>query len=172
MATTSSARREIVRCERNLWMAQESRLTLSACKVLNDLCRIQVKEAADGDRLTPGLALVAPGNVHMTLAKRGSEYRVYIQDGPRVCYQRPAVDVLFESVAVAAGRDAIGVLLTGMGADGAQGMLKMQRAGAKTIAQDEASCVVFGMPKEAIRAGGVDRVLTLDRIPQAILASL
>jgi two-component system chemotaxis response regulator CheB len=137
---------------------------------LNDLCRIQVKEAADGDRLTPGLALVAPGNFHMTLAKRGGEYRVSIQDGPRVCYQRPAVDVLFESVAVAAGRDAIGVLLTGMGADGAQGLLKMQRAGAKTIAQDEASCVVFGMPREAIRLGAADRVLPLDRIASELMA--
>ena len=136
---------------------------------LNDLCRIQVKEAADGDRLRPGLALVAPGNFHMTLAKRGSEYRVYIQDGPRVCYQRPAVDVLFESVAVAAGRDAIGVLLTGMGADGAQGMLKMQRAGAKTIAQDEASCVVYGMPREAIRLGAADRVLPLNRIANELM---
>ena len=137
---------------------------------LNDLCRIQVKEAADGDRLTPGLALVAPGNFHMTLAKRGSEYRVSIQDGPRVCYQRPAVDVLFESVAAAAGRDAIGALLTGMGADGAQGMLKMQRAGAKTIAQDEASCVVFGMPREAIRLGAADRVLPLNRIASELMA--
>ena len=136
---------------------------------LNDLCRIQVKEAANGDRLRPGLALVAPGNFHMTLAKRGSEYRVSIQNGPRVCYQRPAVDVLFESVAVAAGRDAIGVLLTGMGADGAQGMLKMQRAGAKTIAQDEASCVVYGMPREAIRLGAADRVLPLNRIANELM---
>jgi two-component system chemotaxis response regulator CheB len=137
---------------------------------LNDLCRIQVKEAADGDRLTPGLALVAPGNFHMTLAKRGSEYRVSIQDGPRVCYQRPAVDVLFESVANAAGPDAIGALLTGMGADGAQGMLKMKRAGAQTIAQDEASCVVFGMPREAIRLGAADRILPLNRIASELMA--
>jgi len=137
---------------------------------LNDLCRIQVKEAVDGDRLTPGLALVAPGNFHMTLAKRGGEYRVSVQDGPRVCYQRPAVDVLFESVATAAGRDAIGALLTGMGADGAQGMLKMKRAGAKTIAQDEASCIVFGMPREAIRMGAVDQILPLNRIASELIA--
>jgi two-component system chemotaxis response regulator CheB len=137
---------------------------------LNDLCQINVKEAADGDRLTPGLALIAPGNFHMTLIKRGGEYRVSVQDGPRVCYQRPAVDVLFESVAAAAGRDAIGALLTGMGADGAQGMLKMKRAGARTIAQDEASCIVFGMPREAIRLGAVDQVLPLNRIAGELMA--
>jgi two-component system chemotaxis response regulator CheB len=137
---------------------------------LNDLCRIQVKEAADGDRLTPGLALVAPGNFHMTLRKRGGEYSVAVQDGPRVCYQRPAVDVLFESVASAAGRDAIGALLTGMGADGAEGLLKMKRAGARTIAQDEASCIVFGMPREAIRMGAVDQVLPLNRIAGELMA--
>jgi two-component system chemotaxis response regulator CheB len=137
---------------------------------LNDLCRIQVKEAADGDRLTPGLALVAPGNFHMTLRKRGSEYSVAVQDGPRVCYQRPAVDVLFESVASAAGRDAVGALLTGMGADGAEGLLKMKRAGSKTIAQDEASCIVFGMPREAIRLGAVDHVLPLNRIAGELMA--
>jgi len=137
---------------------------------LNDLCRIQVKEATDGDRLTPGLALIAPGNFHMTLAKLGSEYRVAVKHGPRVCYQRPAVDVLFESVAACAGRDAIGALMTGMGADGADGLLKMKRAGAKTIAQDEASCIVFGMPREAIRLGAVDHVVPLKRIANEILA--
>jgi two-component system chemotaxis response regulator CheB len=137
---------------------------------LNDLCRIQVKEAADGDRLTPGLALVAPGNFHMTLRKAGGEYRVSVQNGPRVCYQRPAVDVLFESVASAAGPNAIGALLTGMGADGAEGLLKMKRAGAETIAQDEASCVVFGMPREAIRLGAVDHVLPLNRIAAELMA--
>lgn len=137
---------------------------------LNDLCRIQVKEASHGDRLTPGLALVAPGNFHMTVRKAGGEYRVSVQDGPRVSYQRPAVDVLFESVASAAGRDAIGALLTGMGADGAEGLLKMKRAGAKTIAQDEASCVVFGMPREAIRLGAVDQVLPLNRIAAELMA--
>ncbi len=137
---------------------------------LNELCRIRVKEASDGDRLSPGLALVAPGNFHMKLVKRGGEYRVSVQDGPRVCYQRPAVDVLFESVASAAGRDAIGALLTGMGADGAQGMLKMKRTGARTVAQDEASCVVFGMPREAIRLGAADRVVPLQRIADELMA--
>jgi two-component system chemotaxis response regulator CheB len=106
----------------------------------------------------------------MTLTKRGGEYRVSVQDGPRVCYQRPAVDVLFESVASAASGDAIGALLTGMGSDGAAGLLKMKRAGARTIAQDEASCVVFGMPREAIRMGAVDRVLPLNRIALELMA--
>ncbi len=137
---------------------------------LNDLCRIQVKEAADGDRLTPGLALIAPGNFHMTLAKRAGEYYVSVKDGPRVCYQRPSVDVLFDSVASTVGRDAIGALLTGMGSDGAEGLLKMKRSGARTIAQDEASCVVFGMPCEAIRKGAADRVLPLDRVAGELIA--
>ena len=137
---------------------------------LNDLCQIRVKEAADGDRVLPGQALVAPGNFHMTLKKRGGEYRVAIQDGERVCYQRPSVDVLFDSVAAVAGADAIGAILTGMGADGAQGMLKMKRAGARTIAQDEASCVVFGMPREAIRMGAADQVLPLRRIAAELMA--
>jgi two-component system, chemotaxis family, protein-glutamate methylesterase/glutaminase len=130
---------------------------------LNDLCRIQVREAADGDRVMPGLALIAPGNFHMTLQKRGG-YSVAVHGGERVCYQRPSVDVLFDSVATAAGADAIGAILTGMGADGAKGMLKMKRAGARTIAQDEASCVVFGMPREAIQLGAVDHVLPISRI--------
>jgi two-component system, chemotaxis family, protein-glutamate methylesterase/glutaminase len=137
---------------------------------LNDLCKLRVKEAADGDRVTAGLALIAPGNFHMTLRKTGGEYRVSIQDGPRVCYQRPSVDVLFESVAQVAKGDAIGAILTGMGSDGAQGMLKMKQAGARTIAQDEASCVVFGMPREAIRMGAVDRVLPLYRVASELTA--
>ncbi len=136
---------------------------------LNEVCRIQVKEAADGDRVLPGLALIAPGNFHMTLRKRGAEYCVSVHDGPRVCYQRPSVDVLFESVAEAAGKDAIGVLLTGMGSDGAQGMLRMKRAGARTVAQNEASCVVFGMPREAIRLGAADQVLPLARISAELM---
>jgi two-component system chemotaxis response regulator CheB len=137
---------------------------------LDALCRLRVKEAADGDRLEPGLALIAPGNFHMTLCKAGGEYRVSVQDGPRVCYQRPSVDVLFESVAQTAKSDAIGAILTGMGSDGAQGMLKMKRAGARTVAQDEASCVVFGMPREAILAGAVDRVLPLHRVAAELTA--
>jgi two-component system chemotaxis response regulator CheB len=137
---------------------------------LNGLCRLRVKEAADGDRLTAGWALIAPGNFHMTLRKTGGEYRVAIQDGPRVCYQRPSVDVLFESVAQVAKGDAIGAILTGMGSDGAEGLLQMKRAGAQTLAQDEASCVVFGMPREAIRLGAVDRVVPLQRVAAELTA--
>jgi two-component system chemotaxis response regulator CheB len=137
---------------------------------LNELCAIRVREAEDGDQLELGLALVAPGNFHMLLKRSPTGYRVEIKDGPMVCYQRPAVDVLFHSVAQAAGANATGAILTGMGSDGAQGMLAMKKAGARTIAQDEASCVVFGMPKEAIRHGAVDRVLSLSAIPGAILA--
>jgi len=137
---------------------------------LDNLCRIEVKEAADGDRVFAGRALVAPGNLHMTVARSGREYRVSIQDGPRVCYQKPSVDVLFNSVTQVAGADAIGVLLTGMGADGAQGLLKMKQAGARTIVQDEATCVVFGMPREAIRLGASDRVLPLQRIAAELVA--
>ncbi len=137
---------------------------------LNELCAIRVREAEDGDKVEPGLALVAPGNFHMLLQRSPSGYRVEIKDGPMVCYQRPAVDILFHSVARAAGSYATGAILTGMGSDGSQGMLAMKKAGARTIAQDEASCVVFGMPKEAIRVGAVDRVLTLSAIPGALLA--
>jgi two-component system chemotaxis response regulator CheB len=137
---------------------------------LNDLCRIHVREAVDGDRVLAGQALIAPGNFHMTLQKRGGEYSVAVRNGERVCYQRPSVDVLFDSVASVAGGNALGALLTGMGADGAQGMLKMKRAGARTIAQDEASCIVFGMPREAIRMGAVDHVLPLQRIAAELMA--
>ena len=137
---------------------------------LNDLCAIRVREAVDGDKVEPGLALVAPGNFHMLLKRSPTGYQVEIKDGPMVCYQRPAVDVLFHSVAQAAASSATGAILTGMGSDGAQGMLAMKKAGARTIAQDEATCVVFGMPREAIRHGGVDRVLPLSAIPGAILA--
>jgi two-component system, chemotaxis family, protein-glutamate methylesterase/glutaminase len=131
---------------------------------LDKICRIRVKEAADGDPLVPGSALIAPGNFHLTVRKLGGSYRAVVRDGAPVQYQRPSVDVLFESLAKEAGREALGVILTGMGADGASGMLAMKQAGARTIAQDEASCVVFGMPREAIRMGAVDEVLPLDRI--------
>jgi two-component system, chemotaxis family, protein-glutamate methylesterase/glutaminase len=136
---------------------------------LNDLCAIEVKEAEDNDTVRPGLALVAPGDFHMLLRRSGGRYRVEVKTGPRVCYQRPSVDVLFLSVAAAAGAEGIGVLLTGMGADGAQGLLKMRQAGARTIAQDEASCVVFGMPREAILLGAATHGTPLDAIPATIL---
>lgn len=144
--------------------------SLAFANRLNDLCKLRVKEAADGDRLTAGLALIAPGNFHMTLRRAGGEYRVSVQNGPRICYQRPSVDVLFESVAAVAKGDAIGAILTGMGSDGAQGLLKMKRAGARTLAQDEASCVVFGMPREAIRVGAADRVVPLHRVAAELTA--
>jgi len=136
---------------------------------LNQVCALEVKEAADGDCLAQGRALVAPGNLHMLLRKSPDGFHVQIKDGPQVCYQRPSVDVMFASVAEAAGAHATGVILTGMGSDGASGLLRMKRAGAHTIAQDEATCVVFGMPKEAIRLGAADRVLPLSMIPEAIL---
>lgn len=143
--------------------------TTSFAERLDSLCQIKVKEAEDGDSVLPGHALVSPGNYHMVMRRSGARYYVNIKGGPLVCHQRPAADVLFNSVAAYGGANVIGVILTGMGKDGAQGMLKMHEAGAKTIAQDEASCVVFGMPKEAIAAGGVDKVVPLDDIAQGIL---
>jgi two-component system chemotaxis response regulator CheB len=137
---------------------------------LSSLCRIEVKEAAHGDRVLPGRALVAPGGRHMALL--GSvvgQQSVMISDGPLVSGHRPSVDVLFSSVARVAGRDAVGVILTGMGGDGAEGLLEMKRAGAATIAQDEKTCVVFGMPKEAILLGAADDVLPLPQIAAAML---
>jgi two-component system chemotaxis response regulator CheB len=137
---------------------------------LNQICAMQVKEATDGDEVAPGRALVAPGDFHMRLVRSGGIYRVRVESGARVCYQRPSVDVLFASVAESAGKYAVGVLLTGMGADGAQGMLTMRTRGARTIAQDESTCVVFGMPKEAIKLGAAQQVVPLPRIPHAILS--
>jgi len=146
--------------------------TTSFAERLDSLCPIRVREAMDGDSVLNGEALIAPGNFHMVLKRSGSRYYVNIKEGPRVHHQRPAVDVLFHSVAKVAGSNAVGVLLTGMGADGAQGMLEMKQVGARTIAQDEASCVVFGMPKEAIKLEAAERVAPLDRIPQEILHCL
>ena len=131
---------------------------------LNSLCQFAVREARDNDSVAPGLALIAPGNYHMILRRSGARYYVEVKTGPMVHHQRPAVDILFKSTAKYAGANAIGVILTGMGADGAEGLLEMKRAGAGTIAQDEQSCVVFGMPKEAIKMGAADRVLPLDQI--------
>ncbi len=136
---------------------------------LDSMSALVVREAKDGDAVHAGLALVAPGDYHMLLRKSGGQYHVGIKTGPRVCYQRPSVDVLFRSVAEAAGGEAVGVLLTGMGADGAQGLLSLRRAGAATIAQDEATSVVFGMPREAIQLGAAGQVLPLPAIAGAIL---
>jgi two-component system, chemotaxis family, protein-glutamate methylesterase/glutaminase len=137
---------------------------------LNEMCAIEVKEAEDGDCVRPGRALIAPGDLHMVLRSCGGRLQVNVKTGPRICYQRPSVDVLFQSVAESAGARAVGVLLTGMGADGAQGLLRMRQAGAHTIAQDEASCVVFGMPREAIRRDAACQVLPLPRIAHAMLS--
>jgi two-component system, chemotaxis family, protein-glutamate methylesterase/glutaminase len=138
---------------------------------LNDMCAFEVKEAADGDELRKGLALVAPGDYHMLLQKSGGRYSVQVKTGERVCYQRPSVDVLFISTAEAAGSKATGVLLTGMGSDGANGLLRMRQAGARTMAQDEATCVVFGMPRAAIALGAAEEVHSLHAMPQAMLAA-
>lgn len=145
------------------------RFTRTFADRLNTLCRISVKEAEDGDSVLPGHALIAPGNYHMTLVRSGARYSVKLNQDPPVNRHRPAVDVMFDSVARYAGANTIGVILTGMGGDGARGMLAMKQAGAFNIAQDEASCVVFGMPKEAIKLGAADKILPLEDIPAAIL---
>jgi len=139
---------------------------------LNVSCRIEVKEAVDLDRVLEGRALIAPGNRHLLLRRSGGHYRVEVADGPLVSRHRPSVDVLFRSVAMAAGSNAVGVILTGMGDDGAAGLLEMRQAGAKTLAQDEDSCVVFGMPKEAIQRGAVDEIVGLERMAPVMLRSL
>jgi len=136
---------------------------------LDGLCAIEVKEAQNNDSILPGRALIAPGNHHLLLRRSGARYYVEIKDGPLVCRHRPSVDVLFRSAARYAGANAVGVLLTGMGDDGARGMLELKNAGAHTIAQDEATSVVYGMPKEALRLGGVSQVLALPKIPASLL---
>ena len=137
---------------------------------LNGLCQIEVLEAKNGDRVIPGRALIAPGGKHMMLKRNGAQYVVDVADGPLVNRHKPSVDVLFRSVAKFAGANALGIIMTGMGDDGARGLKEMHDAGAKTIAQDEASCVVFGMPKEAIKLGATDLTLPLDQIPAAIIS--
>lgn len=139
---------------------------------LNGFCSITVKEAEDGEYLAVGKALIAPGNKHLEIRRSGALYYVKLLDGPMVFHQRPAVEILFNSIAKYAGQNAVGVILTGMGKDGAQGLLNMRRAGAKTIAQDEKTSIVFGMPKEAIEIGAVDKVKPLDAITQTILDML
>jgi two-component system chemotaxis response regulator CheB len=136
---------------------------------LDGLCSITVKEAETNDSVLRGRALIAPGNKHLLLKRSGARYYVEIKEGPLVCRHRPSVDVLFRSAARYAGPNAVGVILTGMGDDGARGMLELKQAGALTFAQDEATCIVFGMPKEAIRRNAVDKVLPLESIATAIL---
>lgn len=146
--------------------------TSAFARRLDGLCGVAVKEARDGERVLPGHAYVAPGGRHLLLARCGANYVTEIADGPPVSRHRPSVDVLFRSAANCAGKNALGVILTGMGDDGAAGMLEMRRAGAHTIAQDEESCVVFGMPREAIARGGVVEVAALRDIPHRVIAHL
>ncbi len=143
--------------------------TTSFAQRLNQTCPMEVREAQDNDVLEPGVALIAPGNRHMLLQQNGAHYLVRLKHGPAVNHQRPSVDVLFQSVAQSVGNDAVGVLLSGMGADGAKGLLAMHEKGAYTLAQDEQTCVVFGMPKEAIRLGAVDRVAPIEHMSGAIM---
>ena len=138
---------------------------------LNGLCQIEVREAKHGDRVIPGRALIAPGGKHMMLTRSGAQYTVEVVDGPLVNRHRPSVDVLFRSCAKFAGRNALGIIMTGMGDDGARGLKEMVDAGADTVAEDESTCVVFGMPKEAIKLGAARTVLPLNRIPEAIVAA-
>jgi len=148
------------------------RFTKTWAARMNSLCRISVKEAEDGDSVLRGHALIAPGNYHMTLVRSGVRYMVRLNQNPPVNRHRPSVDVTFASVAKLAGVNSVGIILTGMGNDGAVGLLQMKLAGAYTIAQNESTCVVFGMPKEAIQAGAVDEVLPIGDIPNALLRQL
>ena len=148
------------------------RFTAAFAERLNQLCQIEVLEARNGDRVIPGRALIAPGGRHMLLTRSGAQYQVEIRDGPPVSRHRPSVDVLFRSVAHAAGSNALGIIMTGMGDDGARGLKEMREAGAHTLGQDEDSCVVYGMPKEALKRGAVERMLPLGEIPAAILAGM
>ncbi|MFA5626670.1 MAG: chemotaxis response regulator protein-glutamate methylesterase [Thiohalomonadaceae bacterium] len=136
---------------------------------LDGICKIEVKEASNNDRVLPGRALIAPGGKHMVLRRSGAQYFVEVLDGPLVNRHRPSVDVLFRSAAKVAGKNALGIIMTGMGDDGAAGLLEMQKAGACTIAQNEATCVVFGMPKEAIKLGAADKIIALNDIPREIV---
>ena len=145
------------------------KFTASFAARLNSLCQIEVREARNNDRVLPGLALIAPGGKHMMLTRSGAYYHVQVIDGPLVNRHRPSVDVLLRSVARFAGRNATGIIMTGMGDDGARGLKEMFDAGADTVAQDEASCVVFGMPKEAIKLGGAKRILPLSDMHLAVL---
>lgn len=143
--------------------------TTAFSRRLDEACAVSVKEAENNDSVTPGRVLIAPGNYHMILRRSGARYYVEIKDGPMVHHQRPSVDILFKSTARYAGANAVGVILTGMGADGAQGLLEMKQAGARTLAQDEQSCVVYGMPKEAVRIGAVEKELPLGDMAEEIM---
>lgn len=145
--------------------------TAAFAERLDALCKIEVREARNGDRVMPGRALIAPGGRHMLLKRSGAQYQVDIVDGPPVSRHRPSVDVLFRSTARSAGSNALGIIMTGMGDDGARGLKEMLEVGARTLGQDENSCVVYGMPKEAFKIGAVEREIPLQKIPEAILAA-
>jgi len=145
--------------------------TAAFAQRLNSVCEVTVKEAQNNDRVMPGLVFIAPGGKHLLLRRSGAQYRVEVKDGPLVTRHKPSVNVLFRSVATAAGNNAIGIIMTGMGDDGAKGLKELHDTGALTIGQDEDSCVVYGMPKEALKAGGVDAEIPLDKIPELIVAS-
>lgn len=146
-----------------------AKFTASSSERLDSLCAVNVKEAKDGDSVVNGRVLIAPGNCHMLLKRRGVRYYVQVKSGPLSHRQRPSADVLFKSVADYAGANAVGIILTGIGADGADGLLKMRQAGANTIAQNERSCVVFGMPREAIKLGAAEKVIVLREIAKTAL---
>jgi two-component system chemotaxis response regulator CheB len=143
--------------------------TKSFADQLNTICEVTVKEAVNGERVMRGHAYIAPGGKHMKLYRSGAKYLIKIEDGPLINRHKPSVEVLFNSVALHAGQNAVGIIMTGMGRDGAEGLLKMKEAGARTIAQDEKSCVVFGMPKEAIKLGAADQVMPLEDMPRRVL---
>lgn len=145
------------------------KFTAAFAQRLNSICGIEVREAKHGDRIRPGLALIAPGGQHLSITRNGAYYQAVVKPGPAVNRHCPSVDVLFRSVAKVAGANAIGIIMTGMGDDGARGLLEMQQAGATTYAQDEASCVVFGMPKEAIKRGAADHIIPLEQVPAIIM---
>ncbi|WP_432698343.1 protein-glutamate methylesterase/protein-glutamine glutaminase [Marinobacterium sp. YM272] len=146
-----------------------AQFTRAFAQRLDSLCKVHVKEAENNDRVIEGQVLIAPGGKHMLLRRSGAQYRVEVKDGPLVSRHRPSVDVLFRSVASAAGKNALGIIMTGMGDDGARGMLELHRTGARTLGQNEASCVVYGMPKEAYKLGAVDQEVNLSDIPRVIM---
>jgi two-component system chemotaxis response regulator CheB len=145
------------------------KFTAAFAERLNSLAEIEVREAEDGDKVLPGRALIAPGGLHMMLQRSGAQYYVEVKDGPLVSRHRPSVDVLFRSVAKTAGKNAVGIIMTGMGDDGAHGIKEMHDIGARTLAQDEATSVVYGMPKEAVKLGAIDQSIALDDIPSEIM---
>lgn len=145
------------------------KFTASFAERLNTMCAMEVKEAVDGDAIIPGRVLIAPGGFHMIMRRSGARYYVAIKDGPSVHHQKPSVEVLFQSIAQYAGANAVGAILTGMGADGAKGLLEMRQQGARTLAQDKDSCIVYGMPKEAIEIGAAEKIVSLNQVAETML---